>query len=197
MDLMKRRRNTKMFILLGVVSFSIGYFSPSTFFNNFTLVDTVTFILSILAILISSATLYLSFFYKETNFVGSILSAKEKDTKFVFECSLANAGNRELLIREITLTGGKIISEFSDCEEIPYVLKPGEIKLIKFKAPLLFIKKLSQNREEAGLHLEITANNGKTYLASKLLKLNLEHEKITLDETWITNFVINDEAIKD
>lgn len=130
--------------------------------------------LSSLAVLVSFATLFLTFLYKKAALVGCLASittpeAASRDN-CIFEFALSNTGTLDLLIREISLdlTGSDtgLTPEISP-SSIPMVLKAGQVQLLRIELPNLFLRKVAQNRNDIIFQFHIFSSRGTFYLPEK------------------------------
>ncbi|WP_417446983.1 hypothetical protein [Kangiella sp.] len=105
--------------------------------------DIITLVISGGALTISIISLYFSLFHKRTSLVGTLTAWNPRtevyDNSQICEISVSNTGNRELVLREIDIMSyPEMEAELSpvlESEQIPFVLKPGEIKLFTFPIP--------------------------------------------------------------
>jgi hypothetical protein len=105
-----------------------------------TTAEIVTTVLSVLALVVSLVTLYLTYFYEQVKLVGCLAKywVDEPDSLIgvVFDFAFSNTGNKDLLIREamveVPQQPGAIVPEI-ECKEIPMVIKPDHVALINWR----------------------------------------------------------------
>ncbi len=160
--------------------------------------ELITLVLSVIAILLSGFNTYITFFYKKNSLVGGILSfgIPDKNTptpaSIDIECSLSNTGQRELLVRDVSIvpedgTGVSIVPVLKRTG-IPCVLKPNQITLVKFYIPVLFANTLAFKKIPIPIEFEITSSDGKTYIASKRLEFIEEEHGLSIKDNWRDTF---------
>ncbi|ELA3113565.1 hypothetical protein ACRTC9_21660 [Vibrio vulnificus] len=123
--------------------------------------ELIPLITSVTALVISLYNLYVANFRRRDSLVGSLLGcgmSRTRDT--VYEYSLSNTGDNQLVVKEVLLLCGSAIIK-SEVKNIPVVLKPGEIVLVD----VLFNNK---DCEEEGSDSEIVefgviSSTGKAY----------------------------------
>ncbi len=145
--------------------------------------EIITIIISIGALSVSLATLYFSLFYKKIAIIGSLLAWNQQHATNVenhdpltadVEFSLTNTGNRELLIREVEI-------DFEDeptneivpivrSKEIPCVIKPSQIMLVRFDVPLLFMKIIASKNQKMLIRFQVITPDGKFHFLDKYLE---------------------------
>ncbi len=103
-----------------------------------------TIIISSFALLLSLFSIYLQFFRKRTSILCKLIGINydTPDNKYdrLLKYSISNLGNAEILINDIEfLSGNTAYGRGKDsytvlkyeCKNYPFVLKPGEIKIIE------------------------------------------------------------------
>ena len=133
-------------------------------------------ILASLALLVSIFTLYLTFLHKRAKLIGCLAAidfpAPSYSPFCTFDFALSNTGTLELLLREVALdvsgpyTG--LLPE-TNPEDMPIVIGPGQVKLIKVQIPNLFIRNLAQRGGSIEFDFHIFSSRGNLYLARKLV----------------------------
>lgn len=101
-------------------------------------------ILSIIALLLSSISIYLQFFHKRTAINGRLLEIgnndhnKKETTAYTY--SISNVGNQQILISNIsffagTSSLGRAKASYTvlkyECNDYPTIIRPDEMKLIR------------------------------------------------------------------
>jgi len=130
--------------------------------------------LSSLALLVSAATLYLTYFRKKAALVGCLaaMSAPEVDDvdNWSFEFALSNTGNIELLVREVALEPPKIglVPEITP-EALPAILKPGEVQLLTLELPNRFCRQPAQIQHGVTFTFHVFSSRGTVYAPRKAL----------------------------
>jgi len=107
-------------------------------------IDLLTLIISGIALVASSLALYFQFFHRKTAILGRLLHINYDfpDENFERELnySIINLGNQEILLNDVEFlegysTRGRAHDSYTvhkyKCSDSPYVLKPGEIKVLK------------------------------------------------------------------
>lgn len=149
--------------------------------------EIITLVMSGISLLLSGVTLYCTFFYKRTSLVGKLLDystqAKEDSRSMELNFSLINTGTHELLVSSINIDIINPNQEqglIPDIEsnQVPGIIKSGEVYILKFLLPILFVKTCKENNEKIKINFSVISSNGKTYTAS--IELNpdsMEGEK--------------------
>lgn len=169
--------------------------------DHMTTVNILTLIMSSVAILLSGLTFYFNFFHKKVSLIGTLLSfateAPDDPMHMEFECSLGNTGNRELLIRDIDVdligadtNKGFLVPEIVS-KEIPSIIKPGQILLVKFLLPRLFVNEAAKNGCSIKLDFDVVSSCSKHYVASKILKPTLR-EEFLMENSWQSAFTLGE-----
>jgi|SRR5690348_8074373 hypothetical protein len=138
--------------------------------------DIATIVLSSLALLVSIATLFLTFLYKRAALVGclALVTTPEATSRdnCVFEFALSNTGTLELLIRDVSLDltprRSNLIPDISPAS-VPIVLKPGQVQLLRIEIPNLFLRKIAQNQQGIVVQFHIFSSRGTFYMPEKTL----------------------------
>lgn len=144
--------------------------------------EIITTCISIAALLVSLATLYFSVFYKKIGLIGCLQAWNQQNAtkggnhdplKIDIEFSMSNIGNRELLIRDVEVNWEKPpkndMTPILSSKEIPCVLKPSQILLIRFDVPVLFMKWLSDLNQKLQIRFHVVSPEGKLYFLDKYL----------------------------
>jgi len=154
--------------------------TQSCFKPVLTTIDIITISISIVALLVSLITVYFSFFRKKLSFIGCLTAfhtlSKNDPMKGRFEFSLSNNGNRELLVRDIIIdlvnAPNGMLLPVIDSEEIPIVLKPGQIVLSNIELPNLFLHKVAESDSIVLFNFQVYSPDGKLFIATKEIKFN-------------------------
>lgn len=114
------------------------------------------------------------------NFACFQTSSEDDELLGDMEFSLSNTGNTELLIRGIDIDlegaeGDYFVPEINS-KDIPSVIKPGGILLLKFGFPILFTQTAARNNHGIKLIFNIISSQGKLYLPEKTLKVMTDPE---------------------
>jgi len=164
--------------------------------------EIITLCISCAALSLSLAALYFQFFHKRTSLNGRLIHIKHGRGDFDSELnySLSNMGNQEILISDIEFFGGssdlgREKSAYAvlkhECNDFPYVLKPGEIKLTKVSIKSSEIENVFVKGRRCFVMFEFTSTTGRQYEilhdVSKLEDYNNPEKK----EMWKT-FTLND-----
>jgi hypothetical protein len=149
--------------------------------NQLTSNEIITICISVAALLVSLITLYYSIFYKKIALVGCLLSwnhpypqnddAEKNVLVADVEFALSNTGNRELLIKEVEIDWEnppkKAITHIIFTKDLPCVLKPSQISLIRFGVPILFMKQIENLNQKLLIRFQVISPNGKLHFLSK------------------------------
>ncbi|WP_045418845.1 DUF1573 domain-containing protein [Vibrio campbellii] len=124
--------------------------------------ELIPLITSVIALVISLYNLYIGNFRRKDSLTCSLLSCGISETEWdtLYEYSLSNTGDNQLVIKEVELLAGSTIVT-SQTPQIPVVLKPGEIVLVD----VLFNKK-DLNENECGyemIEFGVVSSTGKAY----------------------------------
>jgi len=142
-----------------------------------TMTDWIAVGISSAALLVSMVSGYFSLFHKRNRLVAVIAAWQiDKDPQVNHvrcEVSLANNGNRDLLIRAVEIeyeekSDSDVLPEL-EIEEIPSVLKAGELMLLPLELPKRFLSIATQMDLRLALSIHIYTLDGKLMLAKKLL----------------------------
>jgi hypothetical protein len=131
--------------------------------------------LSILALVISCITLYLTFFRRKPALVGMLLLRHfEVKGKYdsELEYSLGNTGNQQLLLKKVELRMQPSVEKKVDysyrlpkveCTDAPSIMEPGHIKLIKVRMGEKTIGEARSENEKCFVCFTILSPRGKSY----------------------------------
>jgi hypothetical protein len=136
--------------------------------------EIITFSISTSALFIALASLYVQFFHRKTKLNGRLISVSYGKDDFDVELnySLSNMGNQEILISDIEFLDGNSnrgrakdgYTRLKDeCSDYPYVLKPGEIKLIKVSIKSSELTDVREKGNRAFIMFEFTSTAGRQY----------------------------------
>ncbi len=138
-----------------------------------------TLLVSALALVVSAATFYRTQLRRTAALVGWVAVINQDDdeeggaaiTDYAF--ALSNSGAVDLLVREasVYLTGSaaQLVPEIPS-DNLPLVLKPGEVKLIHLSLPTRFVENMAATAGAAvSVELQIYAASGKLYIPRKLV----------------------------
>jgi len=138
--------------------------------------EIITLIISGLAFVISGASFYFSFFYRKTSLIGNLLiytTDFEGHGSVDCEFSFSNTGNKEILLRGVDID--LIKWEYGDLvpkilsPQLPIVIKPGGVSLVKLSIPKYFCEKLSHKQKEFSLDFSVISSDGTQYFATLIL----------------------------
>lgn len=151
--------------------------------------EIVTTCMSTAALLISLATLYLTYFYKKVALIGRLVAfntvAKDDPLYGEYEFSLSNTGTLELLISDVgidlvNVSEQYLLPEISSLD-IPIVLRPGQIKLLRVTIPDLFMRNAAKTGHKVLVEFQVHSPKAKLYLLTKELLLLNEDLEMTPD----------------
>jgi hypothetical protein len=139
------------------------------------LADIVSNCLAAAALTVSLVSLYFSLFHKRISLIGTLAAWNPRTDRVercqVCEISLSNNGNRELLLRELEILSlperEDELFPIIECDNIPAVIKPGEIKLVTFGVPNLYLQKLASEGRLIRLNFHIFTTDAKLRIATK------------------------------
>ena len=154
--------------------------------------EIITICISSLALLVSVATLYFTYFHKKLGLIGCLASyntRSDSDPLFAeYEFSFSNIGNKELLIREAQLdlanvTESYFVPEISSAD-LPVVLKPGQMLLLRLGIPSLFMRNAAKSGHKILVQFHVFSPEAKSFLLSKELT-PLNEDDLEIDaEGW-------------
>lgn len=138
--------------------------------------DIAATVLASLALFVSIATLYLTFFRKKAGLVGCLAAITAPEPadldNCVFDFALSNTGTLELLVRDISLVldgpDAGIVPEITP-SVLPTVLKPGQVQLLKLEIPNLFMRKSAMSGRGVSVQFHVVSSRGIFYRPSKVL----------------------------
>ncbi|WP_144401351.1 hypothetical protein [Francisella philomiragia] len=152
----------------------------------------ITLFISFGSLIISLISLYFSLFYKRISFVGALASWNPRivsyDDSQVCEIAVSNSGNREFIIREVDIFDSP--EEQGDTfpilkiDNVPMVMKPGEIKLLTFPIDDYYLLKLRDRNKRFKLEFHIYTDKAKHMIAIKELSPNIVSEEGTPKSDW-------------
>ena len=153
--------------------------------------ELVSLTISALALLVSLITLFLTQFFKRNSLVGVIASwntgAEISEEFQICDVTLSNTGNRELLVRDIELLcspeKGDETFPVVEHTNIPVVIKPGEVKLLKINVPNYYLKFLSSRKQKLKFLFHIYSNDVTLYVCEKTLSFPYKNNEPT-KEDW-------------
>ena len=141
-----------------------------------TAADWVTTVLSVTALLVSLTTLYLTYLRKDLKLVGVLAEYWVDEPNVlmgvVLDFALSNTGNKDLLVRKAAVelvpeTGG-LLPEI-ECKELPAVVKPDHVTLIKIELPQRFMRNAVNANGNARITFEVFGPGAAQYRLSKVL----------------------------
>jgi hypothetical protein len=134
-----------------------------------------TLIISAIALIASFVSIYFQFFHRKTAILGKLLSINyevpNEDFDQELNYSLSNLGNQEVLLNDVEFLEGNSSRGLAHdgytlhkykCLDSPYVLKPGEIKLIKVYTKLKKTKHHSNSGNKFFIAFAFTSLEGKS-----------------------------------
>src|SRR5688572_28806838 len=115
--------------------------------------EIVTSGLSVLALVVSLATLYLTYFRNKVEVVGVLAECWFDEPSSlvdaVLDFALSNSGNKDVLIRKCAIElqdrPRGIVPEL-ECKDLPIVLKPDQVALVKLEIPQLFLRNAAKSK---------------------------------------------------
>ena len=143
-----------------------------------TTIEIITICFSSIAFLVSILTVYYNFFRKKLSLVGCLASYNSSFDDDImicnFEFSLSNNGNRELLVKEVmvvyTDAPDHFLSPVIKSNEIPAIIKPNQILLVKVPVPLHFMKIAAKEGFKVLIQFYVFSPDGENYIVPKLLE---------------------------
>jgi len=158
--------------------------------------ELLTVVISITALFASFSALYLQFFHKRTAILGKLLDIcyDHIDDNYdrAYNYSMSNIGNQEVLLNDIEFLEGQSAKGREHdaysvhkymCEDSPYVLKPGEIKMFKVFTKIKKSKRKSTAKQKFYIMFVLTSTEGKTFEIlhdiTKSNSINSDEEKAT------------------
>jgi len=151
-----------------------------------TINEIITICISGAALSVSLVTLYFTYFHKKLGLIGCLAAYNtESDSDPLlgnYEFSLSNSGNKELLVREAQLdlvgaTGQYIVPEVLS-SELPVVIKPGQMHLLRLGIPGLFMRNAAKSGDKVLLRFHVFSPEARSFFLSKELKLLNEELEI-------------------
>lgn len=139
--------------------------------------DIITLTISGGALAVSLISLYFSLFHKRFSLIGTLAAWNPRTENFessqACEIAISNTGNRELVLREIEILSfpeieGELFPILKS-EQVPTVLKPGEMKLLTFPIADLYLQKLAKENRMLRLNFHIFTAEATLKLATKNL----------------------------
>ena len=143
-----------------------------------TTTEIITICFSSIALLVSFLTVYYNFFRKKLSFIGCLAAYNspfdEEPMIGNYEFSLSNNGNRELLVREVMVdymdAPDHFLSPMIKINEIPAVIKPSQILLVKVPLSHNFMKIAAKEGFKVLIQFCVFSPDGKNYIVPKLLE---------------------------
>lgn len=137
--------------------------------------DLITLTISGGALVVSLVSLYFSLFHRRISLVGTLAAWNPRTENFehsqACEIAISNTGNRELVLREIEILSSPEIENdlfpVPESDQVPAVLKPGEVKLLTFPIPDRYLHKLAKEKRMLRLNFHIFTTEAKLKLATK------------------------------
>jgi hypothetical protein len=166
--------------------------------------EIITICIASAALLVSLVTMYFTHFHKKLGLIGCLAAYNtESDSNPLYgnyEFSLSNTGNRELLVWEAQLDLVGAIGQYTVPEvpssELPTVIKPGQILLLSFGIPVLFMRNAAKSGYKVLVRFHGFSPEAKSFFLYKELKpLNEELEIdakgwepfIEVQQSWFTH----------
>ncbi|ODU93054.1 MAG: hypothetical protein BGP23_14185 [Lysobacterales bacterium 66-474] len=136
-------------------------------------------VLSAFALLVSIATLYLTFLRKKAGLVGCLLTMTAPEIgsaeAWGFEFAFANTGDVELLVREVDLavqTDGFVPELSSDA--LPFVLEPGRVRPLALELPNRFCRWVEQDQQRLTFNFHFFSSRGTQYVSRMSVTLGAD-----------------------
>lgn len=139
--------------------------------------EAVTFFFSATALVLSSITVYFSHFHKRTSITGMFVAwnpgTVEAPLCQICEFVLANTGTKEVVLRDIETTTypekkGETFP-ILEIENVPDVLKPGEIKIYRMAIPDKYLERIYENNQKMGVDFSLFTSNATPLQAIKYI----------------------------
>jgi hypothetical protein len=139
--------------------------------------EIITICIASAALLVSLVTMYFTHFHKKLGLIGCLAAYNtESDSNPLYgnyEFSLSNTGNRELLVWEAQLDLVGAIGQYTVPEvpssELPTVIKPGQILLLSFGIPVLFMRNAAKSGYKVLVRFHGFSPEAKSFFLSKCL----------------------------
>lgn len=137
-------------------------------------------VVSFLALLVSGANFYLTVLSKKAALLGCVaaIATPEADSsdEQVFEFALSNTGKVDLLVREASFdavdSAIQLVPELLS-DDLPVVLKAGQVQLIKLRAAARFVKSVAHIPGlELAIEFRVFSSRGKAHQARKVVMKN-------------------------
>jgi hypothetical protein len=129
------------------------------------------------ALLVSLTTLHFTFFRKKLSLIGCLAAYNspfdDDPESGSYEFCLSNTGNRELLVREAMVDYVDVpehyLSPMINSAELPAVLKPNQMLLVKVRLLHLFMKNAAKKGYKVLVQFCVYSPDGKLYMYLKSL----------------------------
>lgn len=129
----------------------------------------ISLFLSALALVVSTATLYLTLIRKKAAFVGCLRAMTTHefgiDEDWTFDFALANTGDVELLVSKVDLSSPQdvLVPEISSAT-LPLVLEPGQVRSLTMNLPNRFCWRIARSREPLTFNFHVFSSRGASYI---------------------------------
>lgn len=141
---------------------------------------TASTVISVLALLLSGASFYRTHLRRKAAMIGWIAETFHEDTGKTqvnwsreYVVALSNRGTMDLLVRDASVDLRRSRAEMLPTlspEELPAILKPGEIKTVRLRLPDRFVKAVeAEAGATASIVFQVFSAQGKLYMPSKLV----------------------------
>nr|WP_319571662.1 hypothetical protein [uncultured Draconibacterium sp.] len=141
--------------------------------HSLSTIDIITIVLASLALIISIITVIKQFFHKKLAFNACLiqyLSMTGAFEKFYCEYSIANTGNIELVVKEVSIVPvnppvNVDIPRITP-SNIPCLLKPGQMQMTNITIPARMAQKAIRKKFKIKLNFVVVSPNGKVFYVS-------------------------------
>jgi hypothetical protein len=155
-----------------------------------TMIEIFALLISGAALAVSLVSLYFSTWHKKTSLIGCLVSSgsylDEDETQDVYEFALSNTGNQALLLREVHVQPvdwkEKELVPVPEIKDIPSVIEPDAVRLIKVPVSNKFINSLAEQSRDFNIIFEFITPKAEVKNATKTIISNLELDE--KKESW-------------
>lgn len=142
---------------------------------------TASTVIALLALLLSGASFYRTHLRRKADMIGWItdtLHEEDEDKPQVawvrdYGVALSNSGTMDLLVREASVhlcrSSANLVPEVP-VDELPAILKPGEVKLIRLQLPHRFVTEMeAERRAVISIEFQVFSARGRLYTPRKVV----------------------------
>jgi hypothetical protein len=127
----------------------------------------VALLVSILALVLSGATIYFTFFHTWTSMTGLLVTyGKEEEGLHdrYLEYALSNTGNVQLILNRVTVMVSRDLTKGFD--SLPVTIEPGTAKLVRVRFALEEARWAIEHKHHCLVDFQFLSSRGKRYQAS-------------------------------